>query len=684
MVIVSAALAFGVIGSGLVIRSQNTVNPNVAASTNFPADVNNDNRVDVSDLSFVLDRWGSTDTLADVYRDGIVNISDLSYLLSRWGTVSSIDPGAHLPITYSLTALQGTLRYVAPNGSDTTGNGSISNPYATLAKAVSVAVSNDSIVVRGGTYREGNVSVPSSKKLHIAAYPGETPLFNGAQVFSSGWVTEGSYQYHAYTPRPATNGSGISFTTGQNLTGDGIGKYPDQAWLNNTQLRQVSTKAAVAAGKFWVDTTNSRIYLMASDVAAGSIEASAKNMFITVGSPNTVIEGLKITRYSNTASDEGVVVINNTADGTILRNTEISESAFAAMKFVGDTNILKDCALQNVTVTTSNWMGVSALTTDNLTLDSVKITNMNMFDEFTYSPQSGALKTSRTRYTKVVNSEISNNHSHGLWFDQSNVDIDVANNQIVDNLGTAVFFEISDDLLLINNYIRTTSGDRAFKGAGSSGMKLVNNTIIGGYDPVGIYTDNRSIAGCSNPANAVCAGGYDSDRDKVRSLPATLDWMPRVDLMINNIVAYPKGTGYCNLSTSFCVLLTNNTAEVTLQSIIHHADASRGIPQTFIDGNVYANGTGMIFATKHYPVSKVTTLTNYSTIPSLTAAMAASPVLISGIDANSKAGNSWVATDGTPTAALAAAHNQAIPIPVDANINEYISSGTKHYGVTYK
>ena len=42
--------------------------------------------------------------------------------------------------------------FVATNGNDTTGNGSISNPYATLTKATTVAVAGDTIQVRAGAY----------------------------------------------------------------------------------------------------------------------------------------------------------------------------------------------------------------------------------------------------------------------------------------------------------------------------------------------------------------------------------------------------------------------------------------------------------------------------------------------------------------------------------------------------
>ena len=70
-------------------------------------------------------------------------------------------------------------------------------------------------------------------------------------------------------------------------------------------------------------------------------------------------------------------------------------------------------------------------------------------------------------------------------------------------------------------------------------------------------------------------------------------------------------------------------------------------------------------------------------VPAFTTAMGAAPVSIGGIDANSKYGTSWVNLDGTPTAALIAANSQAIAIPADADINQYIAAGTKRFGYRF-
>jgi hypothetical protein len=61
----------------------NPPNPN---PTPKPGDLNNDGKVNISDLSILLSNWGKTGATVtgDINKDGKVNISDLSTLLSNW------------------------------------------------------------------------------------------------------------------------------------------------------------------------------------------------------------------------------------------------------------------------------------------------------------------------------------------------------------------------------------------------------------------------------------------------------------------------------------------------------------------------------------------------------------------------------------------------------------------------
>lgn len=75
-----------IVGLGLISGTQKTTDPSVSASADYPADINSDGIVNISDLSLLLSKWGSNDAAADINHDGTVAISDLSFLLGKWGT----------------------------------------------------------------------------------------------------------------------------------------------------------------------------------------------------------------------------------------------------------------------------------------------------------------------------------------------------------------------------------------------------------------------------------------------------------------------------------------------------------------------------------------------------------------------------------------------------------------------
>ena len=84
---------------GLSLFTRNVKQSNIGtsqASAQEPADINNDNKVDVFDLSILLGKWNTADTTSDLNNDGTVDIFDLSRLLSKWGIVD----GAGAATTY--------------------------------------------------------------------------------------------------------------------------------------------------------------------------------------------------------------------------------------------------------------------------------------------------------------------------------------------------------------------------------------------------------------------------------------------------------------------------------------------------------------------------------------------------------------------------------------------------------
>jgi hypothetical protein len=78
------------------------------------------------------------------------------------------------------------------SGNDITGNGSWSNPYKTIQKAVNVSENGDTIYIRGGTYLPNKVITVGNKLgstwLTIRNYPGEYVIVNGSNCPTSYYI----------------------------------------------------------------------------------------------------------------------------------------------------------------------------------------------------------------------------------------------------------------------------------------------------------------------------------------------------------------------------------------------------------------------------------------------------------------------------------------------------------------
>ncbi|HVM59925.1 MAG TPA: immunoglobulin domain-containing protein [Verrucomicrobiae bacterium] len=130
-------------------------------------------------------------------------------------------------IALSVSA-QAASYYVATNGNDSTGTGSISAPYATLTKAVSVMSAGDVTYMRGGRYSTSaqiNMTAigTSATRYTVTNYPGEVPTLDytsEARGSSEGIRITGAYWqlYGLVITNAAHNGINIrggTLTPGQ-------------------------------------------------------------------------------------------------------------------------------------------------------------------------------------------------------------------------------------------------------------------------------------------------------------------------------------------------------------------------------------------------------------------------------------------------------------------------------------
>jgi hypothetical protein len=138
-------LNFGLIFVGfgiyIILHSLAAPNPNLAG------DLNNDNKVDVTDLSILLSSYNSTQAGSDINADGQVNILDLSILLSHYGSNGGITTAA-------------CTKYASTSGNDAN-PGTQASPYKTVQVLVNNLKAGNTGCIMGGTY-SGDVSVSGS------------------------------------------------------------------------------------------------------------------------------------------------------------------------------------------------------------------------------------------------------------------------------------------------------------------------------------------------------------------------------------------------------------------------------------------------------------------------------------------------------------------------------------------
>ncbi len=123
----------------------------------------------------------ATNTAYGITSAQITNAGTYSVRITNdYGAVTS----SFATLTVNTQALAANY-YVATNGSDSNPGTNIAAPFATLAKAVSVASAGKLIYIRGGTYNwSSGVSMSGSgtpgAPIRVFAYPGESPVLNFA------------------------------------------------------------------------------------------------------------------------------------------------------------------------------------------------------------------------------------------------------------------------------------------------------------------------------------------------------------------------------------------------------------------------------------------------------------------------------------------------------------------------
>lgn len=202
--------------------------------------------------------------------------------------------------------------FVSPAGKDS-GTGQVSSPVLSIDRAVALAPEGGTIVLRAGTYHQ-SVTI-QTKRVTIQNYPNEAAWLDGSSAVT-GWVAQGSvWRKDGWTARfdhSPTYTQGAPDSTSPNWAfvnpAYPMAAHPDQVWIDNVPLQQVSTLAQVGAGKFYLNEATSQLYVGTNPVSH-TVAATTLAKAISVRSTGTVLRGFGVKRYGPSVWHMGAVTL---------------------------------------------------------------------------------------------------------------------------------------------------------------------------------------------------------------------------------------------------------------------------------------------------------------------------------------------------------------------------------------
>lgn len=231
--------------------------------------------------------------------------------------------------------------FVAPGGDDGAA-GTQAAPLRTLAAALGRATSGTTIVVREGTYYEGDIEAGAKPGVTVQNYPGEAAWFDGTTPLT-GWTVAAGVWSAPYTlayDRQLGVGARISSV----WTGAATRVIVDQVWVDGTKLVPLVDGSTPAAGQFSVDRTAGQLRI-GTDPTGKAVRVATRNFLLAAG--GITIRGIGVRRYApNRLEWRGAALV--LSDGATAEQVTVEHSSVDGIATYGAGCTIRRCTVQDI------------------------------------------------------------------------------------------------------------------------------------------------------------------------------------------------------------------------------------------------------------------------------------------------------------------------------------------------
>ncbi len=428
--------------------------------------------------------------------------SSFFLLLSAFATaLAQPSGGPYGPILqrYELPK-SGRIYYVAPDGQAGNGGKSLEHP-TTLESAIAEVSTGDAIILRGGTYRTGNLVL--SQGVTIQPYADERPVLKGTEV-ATGWTAQPNGTWRtAWTKLfPAAPADWWRRDREEKRTPVHLFNN-DMVFVDGKLYAAVGSEADVKGETYYIDYENALVSI-GTDPTGHEVEITAhdsalvRTMRAAHGKPNDgkgpAIRGLTLTQYAYRALEvEGVEPgkymppenFGKEVTGTTLENLTISFCSHVAGYFRGDGLVIRHCFVSD-----TGTEGIYVVNSSDVLIEKNLFTRNNIEKLTGVYASTVKIFNQTHRVTFRDNLVIDSQNSSGVWYDVGNVDGVFVNNWI-ERTNDGLFFEISKGVTVAGNvFVNVNKGIRILN---SSNAQVYQNTF---YNSVAAFErTERSAVG---------------------------------------------------------------------------------------------------------------------------------------------------------------------------------------------
>ena len=425
--------------------------------------------------------------------------------------------GPYGPITqkYELPKVSGKIYYVSIDGKADQSGESINNP-TTIESAIEKVKTGDAIVMRGGTYRTGNLIL--NQGITIQPYKDEQPILKGTLVAKNWekqengiWVTNWGHLFPDKAQdwwRRYRHGSDVP----QHRFND------DMVFADGRFLQSAGWEGELDENSYYIDYDSKKVYLSINP-EEHEIEITAHDIGLLRTTEEVhgkksdgkgpIIRGITFTQYATRTievlgyyptklekdTEHGKDVI-----GTVLENCTISYSARMGGNFIGDSLVIRNCKVSD-----TSTEGIYIVASSDVLLEK-NIFQRNNIENFQgYYPAAVKIFNQSYRVTCRDNLVTDQFNSIGIWYDVGNVDGVFINNWL-ENIhydethrkpndtyptGAGFYFEISRGAICAGNVF--VNCDAGIHVRNSADVKMYQNTLINSQVLIG--RDGRTATG---------------------------------------------------------------------------------------------------------------------------------------------------------------------------------------------